>query len=274
MSASSSAPGWYADPAGDHQYRWFDGTQWTDQVSSNGVPQVSPLRAAPAPVVGHQMTADRHARNLARAGVQVGAQQGGGTLFTEPVLVVSQKAKLIEVTNEYAITDQHGTQIGAVRQVGQSAAKKVLRAVSNLDAMMTHNLQITDAHGTVQLQITRPRAMFKSKVLVEGAHGEPIGAIVQQNMIGKIRFGYETPDGQLVGQLRAENWRAWSFTIVDAHDQQLASITKTWQGFAKAAFTTADHYVVQIHRPLEGVLQPLVVASAVTVDTVLSQVSS
>lgn len=273
MTAPSASPGWYADPAGEHQYRWYDGSQWTDQVSSNGVQELSPLRA-PTPVVGQQMSADRHAQNLSRAGVQVGAQQGGGTLFTEPVLVVSQKAKLIELTNEYAITDQHGTQIGAVRQVGQSTAKKVLRAVSNLDAMMTHNLQITDVHGNVQLQVTRPRAMFKSRVLIQGPHGEPIGSIVQQNVIGKVRFAYESADGQVVGHLRAENWRGWNFTIVDAHDGHLASITKTWQGFAKAMFTTADHYVVQIHRPLEGILQPLVVASAVTVDTVLSQVEA
>ena len=61
-----------------------------------------------------------------RAGV-ADAASGGGTIFTEPVLVVNQKAKLIEINNEYAIYDQHGRQIGAVRQVGQSAAKKVMR---------------------------------------------------------------------------------------------------------------------------------------------------
>ena len=35
--------------------------------------------------------------------------QGGGTLYTEPVLVVNQKTKLIEINNEYSIFDQHGT---------------------------------------------------------------------------------------------------------------------------------------------------------------------
>jgi hypothetical protein len=36
-------------------------------------------------------------------------------------------------------------------------------------------------------------------------------------------------------------------------------------------FTTADNYVVQIHRPLQGPLQALVVAAAVSVDTALKQ---
>ena len=36
-------------------------------------------------------------------------------------------------------------------------------------------------------------------------------------------------------------------------------------------FTTADNYVVQIHRPLRGPAASLVVATALTVDTALKQ---
>ena len=36
-------------------------------------------------------------------------------------------------------------------------------------------------------------------------------------------------------------------------------------------FTTADNYVVQIHRPLQDPLRPLVVAAALSVDTALKQ---
>ena len=39
----------------------------------------------------------------------------------------------------------------------------------------------------------------------------------------------------------------------------------------KAAFTTADNYVVEIHRPLQGPLASMVVASALTIDTALKQ---
>lgn len=40
---------------------------------------------------------------------------------------------------EYAVYDQHGRQIGRVRQVGQSAAKKIVRAPSSVDQFLTHN---------------------------------------------------------------------------------------------------------------------------------------
>ena len=203
------------------------------------------------------------------AGIQ-GASAGGGTLFTEPILVVNQKARIIEINNEYAIYTQDGTQIGAVRQVGQSTAKKVLRVVSNLDQYMTHHLQVVGHDGQVALSLTRPAKVMKSKIVVTGHDGQPVGEIVQQNMIGKIRFGLQA-NGADVGSINAENWRAWNFNILDHTGAEVARITKTWEGLAKTMFTTADNYVVQIHRPLEDPLRSLVVAAAVSVDTALKQ---
>jgi uncharacterized protein YxjI len=270
MSDSGShGPNWYPDPMGKHEYRWFDGATWTDQVSSHGKQSVDPI-TAPAHVPQSDVKPARFAKNLEKAGVQPGTLQGGGTLFTEPVLVVNQKAKIIEVNNEYAISDQNGVQIGAVRQVGQSTAKKVLRVLTNVDQFLTHKYQVVDAQGLVQLQLTRPAKVMKSKVIVQDGQGAEIGQILQENMIGKIRFGL-VAGGQPVGSINAENWRAWNFSITDASGTEVARITKTFAGLARAMFTTADNYVVQIHRPLEGALQSLVVAAAVSVDTALKQ---
>ncbi|WP_346097764.1 LURP-one-related/scramblase family protein [Streptomyces olivaceiscleroticus] len=195
---------------------------------------------------------------------------GGGSLFTEPVLVVNQKAKLIEMTNEYSVFDQNGNTIGSVVQVGQSTAKKVLRLVSSLDQYMTHKLEIRDAYGQPQLVLTRPAKFIKSKVLVERPDGQPVGEIVQQNAIGKINFAMVV-NGQQIGAIKAENWRAWNFAIVDHADQEIARITKTWEGLAKTMFTTADNYVLQIHQQLPDPLLSLVIATALTVDTALKQ---
>ncbi|WP_030266675.1 phospholipid scramblase-related protein [Streptomyces violens] len=198
------------------------------------------------------------------------AGPGGGSLFSEPVLVVNQKAKLIEMTNEYSVFDQNGNTVGSVVQVGQSTAKKVLRLVSSLDQYMTHKLEIRDAYGQPQLVLTRPAKFIKSKVLVERPDGQPVGEIVQQNAIGKINFALVV-NGQQIGAIKAENWRAWNFAIVDHADQEIARITKTWEGLAKTMFTTADNYVLQIHQQLPDPLLSLVVATALTVDTALKQ---
>jgi uncharacterized protein YxjI len=237
-------------------------------VSSHGKQAVdAPVGASPVPTVAR--STDKVVRDVAKAGAAQGLP-GGGTLFTEPVLVVNQKAKFVEINNEYAIYDQHGTQIGAVRQVGQSTAKKVMRVIGSVDQFMTHKLQVVDAQGVVQLALTRPAKFIKSKIIVQGAQGQEIGQIAQQNAVGKIRFGLEA-NGHSYGTINAENWRAWNFKVSDHTGEEVARITKTWEGLSKTLFTTADNFVVQIHRPMEEPLRSLVVASSLAIDTALKQ---
>ena len=78
-------------------------------------------------------------------------------------------------------------------------------------------------------------------------------------------------EGKRVGGIQGENWRAWNFSIKDGSDAEIGRITKTWEGLARTVFTTADHYVVQIHEELPEPLRSLVVASALCVDTALKQ---
>ncbi|MFB7511324.1 phospholipid scramblase-related protein [Streptomyces broussonetiae] len=282
MTTQSNTPaGWYPDPHGAPQtLRYWDGTQWTQHTNPAQAPagqapqaQAAAQQQAPAQQFGvpQQQAADPKVQRQVqqKAGVQAGGP-GGGTLFTEPVLVVNQKAKLIELTNEYKVMDQHGRDIGSVTEVGQGALKKILRFVSSLDQFMTHKLEIRDAYGQPQLVLTRPAKFFKSRVVVTRPDGSPVGEIVQQNMIGKINFAMNA-NGQQVGAIKAENWRAWNFAIVDHADNEVARITKTWEGLAKTLFTTADNYVLQIHYQLPEPLLSLVVATALTVDTALKQ---
>ncbi|WP_324790339.1 phospholipid scramblase-related protein [Streptomyces sp. H51] len=278
MTTHSNTPaGWYPDPHGaPRTLRYWDGAQWTQHTSPDPGAQQAPaaqqvLQQAPHQVPQQAAGPDPRVQRQVQqqAGVAAGGP-GGGTLFTEPVLVVNQKAKLIELTNEYKVMDQNGNQIGSVTQVGQSALKKVLRFVSSLDQFMTHKLEIRDAYGQPQLLLTRPAKFFKSRVIVSRPDGSPVGEIVQQNMIGKINFAMNV-NGQKVGAIKAENWRAWNFAIVDHADNEVARITKTWEGLAKTMFTTADNYVLQIHYQLPEPLLSLVVATALTVDTALKQ---
>ncbi|MDQ6697842.1 MAG: DUF2510 domain-containing protein [Actinomycetota bacterium] len=268
--AGGHAANWYPDPMGRHEYRYYDGTRWTEHVTSHGRQSVDQLNA-PAHIPDRDVGVAKIQEDLQqKIGIQPGEVQGGGTVFTEPILVVNQKAKVIEVNNEYAISDQHGNQIGAVREVAQSTAKKALRVLTSVDQYMTHKLQVVDMEGRVLLALTRPAKLVKSKIVVQDGQGAEIGQIVQDNVFGKIHFSLMS-GGHNYGSINAENWRAWNFSIRDHTDTEVARITKTFAGLARAVFATADNYIVQLHRPLEDPLRILVVASAVSVDTALKQ---
>jgi uncharacterized protein YxjI len=192
-------------------------------------------------------------------------------LLTADKLVVNQKAKLVELTNQYLIYDAEGNEIGHIQQEGQSKLRKALRFVTDVDQYLTHRLAVYDPQGKKLFELTRPAKVFKSRVVVEDGAGGKLGEIVQKNVLGKIRFDLVGPMGQPFGQIQAENWRAWDFAIVDETGREVGRIDKKFVGVVKAVFTPADNYEVDISPELTGERRMLAIAAAVAVDTALKQ---
>lgn len=300
MTETQHPAAWHPDPSRRHEQRYWDGVQWSEHVSTNGEQSIDEhgqvmanngeVQHATGLIDGEmfasptQESVQNQIMRVQEKGIEsipdaleklpeMGAtptQSSASTsIFDQYVLVVNQKAKLMELSSEFRIFDQNAVQIGLVRQVGQSAAKKVARALLNVDSMMTHTLDIEDMNGNVVLKITKPRALLKPKVIVE-REGVVLGELAFKLRIGKPQIKLIVDDKQ-VGMIYAENFRAWDFRIVNEQEKQIASISKTWEGFAKAIFTTADNYVVQIHEKLEDPFHSLVLASSLAVDLILKQ---
>ena len=207
---------------------------------------------------------------------------GGGTLASRRKgqdmgllehdrLVVNQKAKLIEITNEYAIMDEGGNRIGAIRQEGQTALKKIARLVSSLDQFLTHTVAVYEADGTKLLEIVRPRKIMKSSFQITDGQGVQLGGITQKNVFGKKRFAIIGQSGEVLGAINAQNWRAWNFEILGQTGEPIGRVTKKWAGLGKEMFTSADNYAIEIEPHVQGTLRLLVLASATAIDTALKQ---
>src|SRR5688572_3331001 len=102
---STPAANWYPDPTSRHELRYWNGSVWTEHVSDAGITGLDPV-AAPAPVgvapasrldrldatlaVGNEAASDKIQAQVTGTGAGGAgisdAPEGGGTLFTEPVL--------------------------------------------------------------------------------------------------------------------------------------------------------------------------------------------
>ena len=97
---------WHPDPTGRHQYRWWDGQEWTDQVADHGVIGVDPVLAA-APTAA--LTAAGAAAPWPAAGAPVAAPVAGGYaavpamyVATGPVVGAERVPAGIALTNPWA----------------------------------------------------------------------------------------------------------------------------------------------------------------------------
>lgn len=194
-------------------------------------------------------------------------QAGGGTLFTEPVLVVNQKARLIDTAGEFAVFDQHGRPLGTVVEVTQSLLRKAVRTLKKYDRNPKHRFEIHDMGGSVVLKLAQ--AKTPAGFVVTRADGTPIGEMTAGHSGGRPGFTF-TANGRRVGGIEAEAGQSWGFSITDSSGAEVARITKSFQGKLREAFTATDNYVVETHRHIAEPLASMVLAAALTVDKAFS----
>ena len=220
---------------------------------------------------GGEITPEVVARQLEDSGLLPPAYPEDGTLLGASIVVMDQLPKVLEVETGYEVFGADAQPIGRVRQIGQSRAKQVFRVITAFDQFFTHHFEIRDVHDNDVLRVTRPAKVFLSRLEVFDADNRFLGRIKQKNVFWKISFELQDPAGNVVGHLRAENVRAWDFHVEDAYGREIATIVKSWEGWARTAWTRADRYVLRIHQPLPSGLQALVLATPLTIDVALKQ---
>lgn len=189
-------------------------------------------------------------------------------LLEQQQIVVEQVRKFFEMRNRYGLFSTEGRRIGAIEQVEQSPLQFLVRLFSDLDVMLPTTLAVRGASDDTVLRLHKP--WFKWRVEVSRVDGSAVGSISKQPRLGKARFSLTSPDGQELGEVRAENWRAKDFSIVDAAGQEVARVTKRWRGLVTEAFTDADTYVVDLGSTTEP-LRSLALAAALSVDVIMKQ---
>lgn len=192
-------------------------------------------------------------------------------LLSHQAIVVEQVRKFFEMRQQYGLFSTEGQRIGAIEQIEQSPLQFLVRFLSDLDVMLPTTLAIEEADGSHVLRLHKP--WFRWTVQVSRPDGTALGSISKQLRLGKARFALTGPDGRELGEVRAQNWRARDFEILDANGQRVANVNKKWRGMLTEAFTDADTYVVDLGGAQEP-LRSLALAAALSIDVIMKQKDS
>jgi len=182
---------------------------------------------------------------------------------------VHQRRKVFEMRNQYTLTDEAGQQIGTVEQVDQSKLTFVVRLLSDLDLALPVTLVVSDAEGRPALRLHKP--WFRYAVTVSDDEGAVLGRIAKRIRLGKAKLTVTGPDGEPVGELRAQNWRARDFRLEDGSGHEVARVTKKWRGLLTEAITDADSYAVTFEPEADERTRSLALGAALSVDLTMKQ---
>ena len=191
-----------------------------------------------------------------------------GSLLAQQVLIVKQKLKLVELRNDYAVLDQSGRQIGAVVQAAQSPLAFLARVFTSWDVTLPITLHILGPGAVTELIVHKPWFTWRCQVV--RSDGVVLGEITKQIRLGRTRFTLLDPRGARLGEVRARNWRAKDFSVLDGAGQPIARVTKRWAGL-RELFTDADTYVVEVSPAAVDPLRSLAVATCLVIDVVMKQ---
>ncbi|HJW35517.1 MAG TPA: phospholipid scramblase-related protein [Actinomycetes bacterium] len=199
---------------------------------------------------------------------QYGMAPPAGSLLAQQVLIVKQKLKLVELRNDYAVLDQSGRQIGAVVQAAQSPLAFLARVFTSWDVTLPITLHILGPGAATELIVHKPWFTWRCQVV--RPDGVVLGEITKQIRLGRARFTLLDPRGARLGEVRARNWRAKDFSVLDGAGQPIARVTKRWAGL-RELFTDADTYVVEVSPAAVDPLRSLAVATCLVIDVVMKQ---
>jgi hypothetical protein len=220
--------GWYDDPWGAHQHRYWDGSTWTASVAD-----------------------DRQVK-------QAPVWEGGGTLFTEPALVVhrwSSGGGPRRLSGTARIYGWKGRLLATGEEAVLSVAEQMLAASGG--SALEERWRILDPTGTALLSVARGSLDVRPVELRVGdADGAEV-AWLRQDLAGDVTFSVSAGGGSLaVVRLRPAPGLWW--TVRDLDGRLVAqALPQPWSNVP-----SGERHVVEMPHRLEGAVALLVAACA------------
>jgi uncharacterized protein YxjI len=178
----------------------------------------------------------------------------------------------MKLSDVYDILDPESKiKIGEAREE-ISGWVKLLRLLISKQLMPTRVCVYEGADPKAQkllFSIRRGVALLRPKVAVTDASGVSLGYLQSKALSLGGAFRVFTADNQEVAQVKGD-WKGWNFRFLRG-ETEIGLVTKKWAGLGKELFTSADNYIISINGAPDPVLNTLLLASGLAVDTVLKE---
>ncbi|MDQ4071704.1 MAG: phospholipid scramblase family protein [Actinomycetota bacterium] len=190
------------------------------------------------------------------------------SMLERDALILQRPAIEGTFRNEYAVLDERGKRIGTLTETRPAAlGSRLGLAVAGLP-LLPITLELQDEFGAPVVEMAKPWGRMVTHVT--RGDGSPLGCVRRRWRLGKSRFELVSDD-TTVGQVRAQNWRATEFTVVDAKGSALARAEKQRRVVddRDPAEVNAERYLIRIDEHAAEPLRSLAVGAALALEAVV-----
>ena len=129
------------------------------------------------------------------------------------------------------------------------------------------NIHLVEGRGEPVLTANRPFFWLLSKVYVQDAEGNSLGALYRQFAGFNRKFSLVDGTGQQIAEIKGSAFRRYTFVVQDSAGAELGRITKEWGGIMREAVTDADTFKISFSElGRDNNLRLLILASAFAID--------
>ena len=188
-------------------------------------------------------------------------------LANYPELVVRQTKEMLEIftgfetANRYRVLTPEGEEAMFCYEESGMLSRQFMGSHRPL------SLHVVDGNGQPILNASRNFFWVFSHLNVQDGSGAPIGSLHRKFGILNRKFALLDSGGQQIAGLNGSVFRRYTFTLNNAHGQEMGRIVKKWGGIIREGFTDADTFSIQfsdVERNQE--IRLLLIASAFAID--------
>ncbi|MCP5560818.1 MAG: oxidoreductase [Verrucomicrobiaceae bacterium] len=183
--------------------------------------------------------------------------------------IVREHIGFLKLSGAFDIIDPNTQQKIAAAREELGNFQKLLRLFVNrglLPTKVTVYESIGEQLGSPVFSIERGFALFRSKVAIRDATGNPLGFLKSKFLSFGGAFIVSNTAEQELATVKGD-WKGWNFKFLRG-SEELGIISRKWGGLGKELFTSADNYVINIHGQADPALSLLLLAAGLSIDMV------